>query len=313
MYRGVSGAEVGLLIRRLTSRLGINRERFRCILTSASLGSGEDTSNAAQEFARGLTGQRQGRSFAIIKGTPEARTGQRPGTPQEAEALSRIDGSALAKADVDLASTHAVITSVAQELSWEVPPPVAVGKLKLQQYVTRQLTEFGPLELLIKRCSGNATPFEKLARKLFPGRPQEESERATDGLLAMGSFGRRTEPKREGQPLLPTRVHMLFRGLPPIYVCLNQYCKERRYEPGEKRLVGRLYTEPSTSCECGARVFELFTHRDCGTAYIRVFGKGPDADFFWHERGGILTEFGGPLHELHLLLEEPHTAKCARR
>ena len=306
MYRGVGGAEVGLLIRRLTSRLGINRDRLRCILTSASLGTGEVAARAGQEFARGLTGQRLGRSFAIVRGTPEARTGERPGTSLEAKALSEINAAVLAGAEVDLASAHATIASVAQNLGWENPPPLTEDPLKLRQYVTRKLTGFGPLELLIRQCSGNATAFEELARTLFPGSPQMEAEQATDGLLAMGCLARRIEPKREEQPLLPTRVHMLFRGLPPIYACLNPSCEERRFKPGEELLVGHLSTEPSTRCECGARVFELYTHRDCGAAYFRVFGGGPDADFFWHERGGTLTEFGGPLHELHLLLEEPH-------
>lgn len=306
MYRGVGGAEVGLLLRRLMSRLGINRERVKCILTSASLGGGEKATCAAQEFARGLTGQRLGRSFAIIRGTPETRSGDRPGTVQEAKALSKINAAVLAAAEANLAPAYTTITLIAQDLGWETPPPLVEGALKLRQYLTRQLTGFGPLELLIKQCSGNATAFEELARTLFPGRPQEEAERATDGLLAMGCLARRTELSREEQPLLPTRVHMLFRGLPPVYACLAQSCKKRRFKPGDELLVGHLSTKPSTRCECGARVFELYTHRDCGAAFIRVFGSGPKADFFWHERGGILTEFGGPLHELHILLDEPH-------
>jgi hypothetical protein len=55
MYRGVAGAEVGLLIRRLQSRLGIAREQMRCILTSASLGSGTAAEEAGKVFAEGLT------------------------------------------------------------------------------------------------------------------------------------------------------------------------------------------------------------------------------------------------------------------
>ena len=306
MYRGVGGAEVGLLIRRLVSRLGINRDRLRCILTSASLGSGESAERAAQDFARGLTGRRSGRSFAIVRGTPESRSGARPGTALEAKALGDVNPAVLAAAAVRLDAAHAVLTSVARELGWESPPTTAEGDRELRQYVTRQLTGLGPLELLIAQCSGNATPFEELARMLFPDQPQAEAERATDGLLALGCFARRIEPKREDQPLLPTRVHLLFRGLPPIYACLDPRCEFRRYDPGKEGLVGHLSTEPSTRCECGARMFELYTHRDCGAAYIRVFGSGPNADFFWHERGGTLTEFGGPLHELHLLLEEPH-------
>ena len=70
--------------------------------------------------------------------------------------------------------------------------------------------------------------------------------------------------------------------------------------------MGRFYTEPRTICKCGARVFETFTHRDCGTAFMRAFGIGRRADFLWNEHGGTLSQFGAPLHKIHFLLEEPH-------
>jgi ATP-dependent helicase YprA (DUF1998 family) len=306
MYRGVGGAEVGLLIRRLMSRLGVNRDRFRCILTSASLGTGDAAELAGQTFANGLTGPRSDRSFAVVRGTREKRNGEQAGTMVEAEVLGKVDAAILAAAEIDLPTAHNVVSLVAKELKWPNPPTPVQPSLKLRQYVTRQFTGFGPLELLIEQCSGNAIPFEELSRLLFPDNSQSDAERATNGLLAMGCFARRIEPGRDEQPLLPTRVHMLFRGLPSLHACVNSICPSRRYAPGEERLVGRLYTEPRTKCECGSRVYELYTHRDCGAAFFRVFGTGPDANFFWHEQGGTLTEFGKPLHELHLLLEEPH-------
>ncbi len=306
MYRGVGGAEVGLLIRRLISRLGVNRDRIRCILTSASLGTGADAERAGKVFAQGLTGKSSGRAFAVVRGTLEQRSGETTGTPQSAAILGGVEAVTLASAGVDLAAAHTVISSVAQAFNWPIPPPFENGALELRQYVTRQLTGFGPLELLIDQCSGNAIPFGDLSRILFPTSLLEDAESATNGLLALGCFARRTEPRREEQPLLPTRIHMLFRGLPSLHACINSRCTSRRYKPGEQSLVGRLFTEARTKCECGSRVFELYTHRDCGAAYFRVFGTGPGADFFWHERGGTLTNFGQPLHELHLFLEEPH-------
>ncbi len=52
MYRGVAGAEVGALIRRLQSRLGIAREQMRCILTSASLGYGIGCGRSRKSICR---------------------------------------------------------------------------------------------------------------------------------------------------------------------------------------------------------------------------------------------------------------------
>jgi hypothetical protein len=272
MYRGVGGAEVGLLIRRLMSRLAIPRERLRCIMTSASLGSGEVAERSGIAFAHGLTGRRQGRDFLAVRGTPEKRSGARPGRPEEAAALGGVSANVLAVAHVVPAEASAMVATAANALGWTpAPPPLTASNvLTVRQYVERQLTGFGPLELLIERCAGNATAFAELSKELFPDVAQAEAERATDGLLALGTFARRNEKGREEQPLLPTRVHLLFRGLPPLYVCVDPNCTSRRKGTAERSLVGRLFTEPRTQCSCGARVYELLTHRDCGAAYLRV-------------------------------------------
>jgi ATP-dependent helicase YprA (DUF1998 family) len=306
MYRGVGGAEVGLLIRRLLSRLGIGRDRLRCILTSASLGSGPEAEVAGRAFARDLTGETNKKGFAVVRGTREARSGARPGTRDEARALAAVSPNVLAAAALAPGEADAELADVAKRLAWTPPPPIAAkSTLAARQHVCRALTGFGPLELLLDQASGNATDFAELAREIFPDSEAAEAERATDGILALGTFARRTEPGREEQPLLPTRVHLLFRGLPPLYACISASCTARRNTPGTP-LLGRLYTEPRTQCDCGGRVFELLTHRDCGAAYLRAFATSHTPDFLWHERGGTLAEFGKPLHELHLFLEEPH-------
>jgi hypothetical protein len=298
MYRGVSGAEVGLLIRRLQSRLGIPREQMRCILTSASLGSGLTAEEAGKAFGAALTGKRQKGSFTVIRGTKEARPKPSPGTTEEAVAFAAVNPAVFAGID-EAAIEHALV-SVAASLGWAPPDG------ELRQYVGKQLTGTGPLELLIEICAGNGTAFEELAHLLFPTVPHKQSEAATDGLLALGAFARRHEVGRQEQPLLPTRMHMFFRGLPSVHACLNEACTERRFTEGAKSILGRFYTEHRTHCKCGARVFEIFTHRDCGVAFMRAFGVGRRADFLWNEHGGTLSQFGAPLHEIHFLLEEPH-------
>jgi hypothetical protein len=298
MYRGVSGAEVGLLIRRLQSRLGISRDQMRCILTSASLGSGPTAEEAGKAFGEALTGKRQKGGFRVIRGTREARPKPNPGTTQEAAAFAAVNPTVFA--GIDNAAIEQALASVAASLDWDRSDGDRA------QYVGKQLTGTGPLELLIETCAGNGTAFESLAHQLFPTVSQEQAEAATDGLLALGSFARRHEPGRQEQPLLPTRVHMFFRGLPSLHACQNEGCMERRFRVEGKAILGRFYTEPRTHCKCGARVFEIFTHRDCGASFIRAFGVGRIADFLWNEHGGTLSQFGAPLHEIHFLLEEPH-------
>jgi len=298
MYRGVSGAEVGLLIRRLQSRLGISRDQMRCILTSASLGSRQAAEVAGKAFGEALTGKRLKGGFTVIRGTREARPKPKPGTTKEAAAFAAVNPSVFG--GIDDAAMEQALVSVAASLGWDSPDG------DRPQYVGKQLAGTGPLELLIEICAGNGTAFESLAHQLFPTVPQEQAETATDGLLALGSFARRHEPGRQEQPLLPTRVHMFFRGLPSVHACLNEECTERRFPVEGKAILGRFYTEPLTHCKCRARVFEIFTHRDCGASFMRAFGVGRRADFLWNEHGGILSQFGAPLHEIHFLLEEPH-------
>jgi hypothetical protein len=160
MYRGVGGAEVGLLIRRLQSRVGIGRDRLRCILTSASLGSGPEAEAAGRAFARDLTGEASKKGFAIVRGTREARSGARPGTRDEAVALAAVSPSVLAAAALAPGEANAALADVANRLAWTPPPPInPQGELTTRQQICRALTGFGPLELLLDQASGNATDF----------------------------------------------------------------------------------------------------------------------------------------------------------
>ena len=141
------------------------------------------------------------------------------------------------------------------------------------------------MALLIATTSGKAKRFSELSEELFPAPvcEKETAEVATAVLLALGTFANNGE-----KPVLPTRVHLMFRGLPTLFVCINPRCDQRRYSPGEELVLGRLYTEPKTRCSCSleARIYELYTHRDCGAAFLRVFGRGTAPTFYWHEQGG---------------------------
>jgi len=312
MYRGVGGAEVALLIRRLQARLGIPREQMRCILTSASLGSRLEAERAVKEFAVGLTGHPIGNPmpFRLIQGQREKRPAVRPGTNAEANHFADFELSKFFQRAEDLLGATNAIVDLAEKLGWPRPStPDSADDLdsrkraedRLRAYLYQQLYGFGPMELLISKTAGNATAFAELAQTLFPG--AERAERASEALLALGTYAHNGE-----RVLLPTRVHLFFRGLPSLFACVNRRCEVRRHQPGEELLLGRLYTEPRTHCACSvhARVYELFTHRDCGAAFLRVFNRELDRTFYWHERGGTVERVGKPLEEDFLLVGDPH-------
>ena len=310
-YRGASGAEVALLVRRLRARLGIPRERFRCILTSASLDK-----DYVVKFASDLTGLEGGggHGFVLVEGTPESRIGKKPGAAGEAAALAGFNLAAFQQyalgADGVKAATAAV-TTLATALAWP-----AQQTETLEEYLFARMTGWGPVEQAISSISGRATEFSKLASDLFPGVESEAAERATDVMLALATFARHGQVKgqdgqvvEEGRVLMPTRLHLFYRGLPAQYACTNKNCTKRREgTPSPDYLLGRLHTEPVLHCGCGSRTYELYTHRHCGTAFLRGYLDGRSGDFLWHEPSGLIgsDDRTTQLVAVHLLVEKPH-------
>ncbi len=307
MYRGTGGAEVALLIRRLQARLGIPRERMRCILTSASLGETEDAKVAVKKFAADLTGltSKTQRQFQLITGVQEKRRGAKVGTSAEAQSLADFDLKKFYDYSIDKEIAIDSVQTLAKALKW--PTEKAAD---LHQYLYEHLTGFGPAEKLIKQVSGKAVEFRKLAQQLFPKVSANTQIQATSALLALCTFAQRLDKR----VLAPMRLHLFYRGLPSLYACINPNCNQRLDTSTEKHLLGRLYTAPRTHCDCGGRVYELLTHQDCGSAFIRAYIQGTQGDFLLHlPSGNIGQESVQPLDEIHILVENsihpdaPHT------
>ncbi|MEN8218827.1 MAG: DEAD/DEAH box helicase [Pseudomonadota bacterium] len=305
MYRGTGGAEVALLIRRLQARLGIPRERMRCILTSASLGDTEDAKVAVKEFAADLTGltSKTQRQFQLITGVREKRHGGKVATMAEAQALADFDLKQFYDYSINNEAAIDSVMALAKSLKWSTKKPT-----NIHQYLYDNLTGFGPAETLIKQVSGNAVEFTKLAQQLFPKLPTETQTQATSTLLALCTFA------RDKRVLAPMRLHLFYRGLPSLYACINPNCNQRLDNSEEKYLLGCLYTAPRTHCDCGGRVYELLTHQDCGSAFIRAYIQGTQGDFLLHlPSGNVGQESVPPLDEIHILVEKtihpnaPHT------
>jgi hypothetical protein len=116
----------------------------------------------------------------------------------------------------------------------------------------------------------------------------------------------RRDPTEPG--LLPCRVHSFYRGLAGLWVCMDPNCASL---PAAERggPAGKLYSQPRDTCHCGARVLELFTCRNCGTAHARAYTNNVDSpDFLWAEPGGAFRTLAGFVDEispLDLLLEKP--------
>ena len=292
LYRGAAGAEVALLIRRLRTRLDIPPERLQVICTSASF---NDPVSAAK-FAAQLVGK-NAEQFETVRGDLLLRDGATQGNKSDARELASIDLAGFYQADSDKAR----LQKVASFLQYRSVKDIT----NLGPALYDALVTFGPMANLINATMTEAKPVDQLGTLLFEGVEAELAANAVTNLVALGSIARQ-DPNEPG--LLPCRVHSFHRGLPGLWVCMDSECSELSAElrGGPS---GKLYGQPRDACVCGARVLELYTCRNCGTAYARAYTNDVESpDFLWSEPGGAfrtLTGYFDELDPLDLLLEKP--------
>jgi len=299
MYRGAGGAEVALLLRRLVARLDVGRNRVRFILTSASLGSGEQAVEEIKAFATDLTGASEAQQFFVVTGTPE----ERPPAAAASEAQTRVLGSFDQSALFSYVTTPEVALRAVSELSsafgWKSPPSKAE---ELRDHLFEHLWAFGPVQTLISLASGRAASLAELTAGIFPDVATTQAQSALDSLLALCAFARRD---KDARPLLPARLHLFFRGLPGLYACVDPDCSKRLAHT-IPTILGSFHTKPLISCGCArqGRVFEYLTHRDCGASFIRGWVDATKT-FVWHEPDRLLTpDSKRSLYEVEMYVEE---------
>jgi ATP-dependent helicase YprA (DUF1998 family) len=297
MYRGAAGAEVAMLLRRLQSRLGVDRDRLRYILTSASLGSSDDATQHISQFAADLTGlQKSATPFDVIKGTIEEM--EDLGDPGESEksAFAEIDTRLVNEFAVNLESARKEINKCLVRI--ELPAIAPTDREdELRDVLFDRLHGLKSARRLARLTTGNAIPYAALAVQTFGDDSTGIS--ALDSLIALCCIAKRI---KDGRVFLPLRLHLLFRGVSGIYACVNPRCTKRRAGASETYL-GALFASPRINCECGARVYELLTHRDCGAAFLRGYVRGSTGDFLWHEPTKYRSADADALVEAHFLVE----------
>ena len=304
LYSGVTGAEIALLLRRLQARLGVNRDRVRFILTSASLDTGDEGQRSIQAFASTLAGKRERQSlgFTVISGrrldAPKPSLVAPSRVEQEAAALASFDLTAFNNRASSPESGWKAIVSLSQALGWPSPPITH----DLARYLGEQLPWLQLFRELWSVTAGHAQAFQKIAHRLFPMLSQEERGLATSSLLALAAAARSADDR----PLLPVRAHLFFRGLPPVYACINPNCSARKVPIDASGDIGSLWLSPRLHCTCGGRVYELYEHRNCGALFLRAFASAEPADFYWHEQGENTVSNEEYRTDTLLLLGEPH-------
>lgn len=286
MYRGARGAEVGFLLRRLRARLGINDrpDKLRVICTSASLGNDENALENVRKFAADLTGKKPD-DFEAITGERDIPTDVSKGDHGLCGILAGISLDHL-HANATPEELHDALKPVFENMG--SPCNERGDDDALLRHLYETLNGHPLVNLLLRETAGEARSTADLAQRLFGDHP--DGKKAVEVLVTLGTIAR----KQKDEPgLIPTRIHAMFRGLHALYACINPVCKGRQDGPGKSAIVGKLFTQPRTTCDdCGSRVFELASCRYCGSPYLFAYtNESIDTlDFLWGETEGTLTK-----------------------
>ena len=296
MYKGSSGGEVALLIRRVFNKLGIERDKVQFILTTASMPNNSDEDKrSVKEFAFQLTSANEKSTFSFITGTRENIENNKYFIPSDRFLNSSVES--LETEETRLDALNAFWNGI--ELS-----PAPFKELSEAYYwMYDNIINYNPFNELIKQCRGTAVSLDELAFSCFPELGNEDSFKAISVILAIAPLARNSK----NAVLFPARMHMLFRGLKGVYACTNPNCPNSH---SDKRIsIGEVFlNDGNLACpKCGSVVYELYNDRRCGALFFKGYVNRKELDsngstYLWRHSGQLLD--AESIFEIHLYIPE---------
>lgn len=279
-YDGSTGTEVSMLLERLKAAVGKEKAgQVRCIATSASLGD-KSVDEKVITFARELFGE----SFArVIRGDRVTAT-ERLGKPYSLP-LEMTDTEILGYLSIlDLPAPDAPLTVWRDRLSGIVPAEQleeaeSQAEGDIHKFLMGALKQHPLVHRLINLLSRRPQPWQQVVQSsdalwkvnlplnLDGTVDDTDAKLALAHLLQLGTLAR---DNSEDLPLLPVRLHLLFRSIEGLYACINPKCSGAVRNPNSSQLprYGRLYLNAKTTCDdCHSPVLELGSCSQCGQAY----------------------------------------------
>ncbi len=295
MYRGSSGGEVALLIRRLFHKLGICRDRVQFILTTASMpNKSQQDVDAVMKFANELTASDTATQFCYLTGEREVIDGQ---LKYDIPVELLLDSDPGQFEDRDELKLSALLSFWRQLEGFD---PGIISLESVYNWMYENLVYYRPFHELIKYCRGNAVSLGELSSGIFPELGQEDALKAASVLLAIAPLAKNTK----GSILFPARMHMLFKGISGVYACANADCSCSHSEGG--LTLGEIYlSDGNLVCPyCGSVVYELYNDRRCGALFFKGYVLEDDAELYgsvylWRYPGQLMDR---RMKEVHLFI-----------
>jgi Lhr-like helicase len=290
-YKGTAGTEVAMLLRRLLERLGLDPDspKLRVLAASASIGDDEE---AGREFLEEFFAVPR-TSFVLLRGESKDY-----GAPAASELPTEV-----------AATLQKIGERVLSEESGRAEPELVadvIGGTAPDFVIENALAQH--LLAAAGDAKGRATVAgaTAIAERLSPGAAADDAISTLTGLLSAVAI-LPAPVNGEDDRRLPVRAHLFFRTVPGWWACIRADCPAvdpRFVDPERPRTVGKLYSEPTIRCECGARCLDLWACQTCGDHLLGGYASSDGA-------GGsyLLPE----LPELECVPEQTHTERTYER
>ena len=295
MYRGSSGGEVALLIRRLMNKLQIDCSKMQFILTTASMpNKTQEDKDSVHLFARELTASEDD-NFAYLFGDRISISNKEEYT---------IPFENFNKALLPLLDENEGKRLEAINQFWRNVKGYPYGFNNLidaEEWMYFNLNKYAPFKKLMNDCRGNAVSLRELSRNIFPGKKEEDALSAVSVMLAIAPIA-----KYKNNVLFPARMHMLFRAIKAVYACTNENCTHSTSD-GKMTLGDVFLSNAGLQCPvCGSSVYELINDRRCGALFYKGYIHSKDItstkqSYLWRYPGIYHDE---TMKEIHLYIPE---------
>ena len=296
MYRGSSGGEVALLIRRLFHKLGVGRDRVQFILTTASMpNKNQQDVDSVMKFANELTASDTETPFCYLTGEREVIDGRIKYDIPVKLFLASDPGKFEERDDIRLSA----LLSFWHQLDGFDKNITLLESLYNWMY--DNLVYYRPFNELIRRCRGNAVSLGELSSGVFPDLDEADALKAISVILAIAPLAKNSK----GSILFPARMHMLFKGISGVYACTNADCCCSHTEGG--LTLGEVYlSDGNLICpHCGSVVYELYNDRRCGALFFKGYilaDEGLHGNIYlWHHSGQLIDR---RMKEIHLYIPD---------
>jgi len=284
-YTGSTGTEVAMLLRRFKHAMGIRSSgKIQAIATSASLGDPreEGIKQKVCNFASQLFDEPFSDAHLIwgTRVSPDKRFGATYTVElfPEDEVYERYEA-------LDLNSIFSSVESAKKGLIGLVPSAQLENAQQksgddVHVFLWHVFAGNPHVRRLMKVLSNGPRPWRQVAtnddlwtlpRTLNGEVEPQELPHVLKALSNLVQIVTSARLQPDEQPLLPVRLHLLYRSMEGLFACINACCPGAQTSSENTRNMegyGKLYLDRRTHCEsCGGPVLELSSCRKCGQVY----------------------------------------------